>query len=795
MLGAYGALPRELRELNNWCLWKKVLLENGKYSKVPYQPNGNKCVVTAQETFSSFDDCFNVLALGSYDGLGFIFTNTPYAGIDLDDPSFIDGHPNPNYQIDLDRQIKIAREFDSYSEVSPSGKGLHIIVKGSLPEGRRKNYIEIYSSGRYFTMTGKVHNNKPIGDYQELLNLLWSQMGGITSPQINVVEKDQEVSDEEIIKRATNASNGDKFFKLLSGEWNSDYQSQSEADFAFIDIVAFYTQNRIQIARIFRSSPLGKRPKAKRENYVSGMIQRSFDRQLPSIDFEGMKEALEKKLNGHNSIDSVAQRLELAAHNGLVVGSNPTAITTDTSSKGRTEDFDSSNVGSNPSVAAIPPGLLGEIAQFIYAAAPRPVPEIALAGAIGLMAGICGKAYNVSGTGLNQYILMIADSGKGKEAMASGISKLMNAAKMQVPVANDFIGPSVIASSAGLHKWLSKNSQCFVSILGEFGIKLEAMSSMKASPVQLMLKDSLLDLYHKSGFNDVYRGSAYSDQDKNSVDLSAPSFSILGESTPERFYSVLNEDMISEGLLPRFSIIEYNGIRVPSNETFAQPSFPLMEKFCALLAHCKTVMSTGKVINVEQDSEALKLTKEIDRFADKQINSTSKEVTRQLWNRAHIKTLKLAATLSVGVNPYNPVIDSNAVNWAWDLVQRDIKALSSKFEAGLIGSNSSEAKQIVEMKRVIKDYVTEPWEKVMNYSPHLGLYESKLVTYVYLNKRLTPCSAFKNDKLGATGAIKRCIQILIDSDYLREVGKVYLNDKYKTSQRAFVISNSAILTP
>src|SRR6185295_15015589 len=117
---------------------------------------------------------------------------------------------------------------------------------------------------------------------------------------------------------------GDKFVKLLKGEWQDLYSSQSEADFAFIDILAFYTQNRVQLTRLFRSSPLGFRDKAKRNDYVSGMIHRSFDRMLPLLDFDGLKNAIDLKLaNG-----SVAQRLEPVAHNGSDVGSNPTTATT-----------------------------------------------------------------------------------------------------------------------------------------------------------------------------------------------------------------------------------------------------------------------------------------------------------------------------------------------------------------------------------------------------------------------------------------------------------------------------------
>src|SRR5438445_77135 len=128
-----------------------------------------------------------------------------YSGIDLDDPTYLaDGiTPNSNYQSDLNRQIKIAHEFNSYSEVSPSGKGLHIIVKGKVPDGKRTNYIELYPSGRYFTMTGHVHNAKPVGDYEQLLNQLWQQMGGVLNGATHSIASQPETStDEEILELA-----------------------------------------------------------------------------------------------------------------------------------------------------------------------------------------------------------------------------------------------------------------------------------------------------------------------------------------------------------------------------------------------------------------------------------------------------------------------------------------------------------------------------------------------------------------------------------------------------------------
>lgn len=812
-VGNFSNIPHELRALKQWVVWRE--------GKVPFQVNGTLADVTNPNTWNSFENCAQALLNPLNLGIGFVFTaNDPYSFIDLDN-----AHGD---QAILATHLKIAHEFNSYSEVSPSGMGLHIIVKGTVIAGRRRSKVEIYSSARYATMTGQVHNNSPIVDCQAQLTQLWEQMGSGPVAQSLYQGNDKETdTDEAIIKKATDAVNGDKFAKLLKGNWQDLYSSQSEADFAFIDILAFYTQNRNQLIRIFRSSPLGFRDKAKRHDYLSGMISRSFDRMLPPLDFDGMKNALELKLAKDQlalPLGSVAQRLEPSAHNGLVVGSSPATSTNKTvSDNGSPSAFDAASLGSNPSAvakpysdftasgeaynkseairlsASLPPGLLGEIASFIYQAAPRPVPEVALAAAIGLMAGICGRAYNISGTGLNQYVLLLAMTGAGKEAAASGINKLMNTIKMQVPTSTGFIGPSEISSGSALFKYLGNSSQSFISLLGEFGLRLQQMSSPNANGSEVSLRRMFLDLYNKSGYSEILHASVYSDKANNTSAVPSPSFSILGESTPERFYGALNEDMISEGLLPRFLLIEYKGNRPPLNEhhTSVIPSFSLVERLASLAAQCETVNHSNprRVINVNSSPEASRMLFDFDKYADNRINSSNKEVIRQLWNRAHIKVLKLSALIAVGENMIEPVISAHAMTWAADLIQADIAALTERFEAGEIGANSFEVKQAQEIVRMIKEYIRSPYDKIEKYmqlkSPKM--HHDKVIPYVYLNKRLAPMSAFRNDRIGGTGALKRTIQNLIDGDRIREVGKVWTTEKYGTNQRCFMVNDTSIL--
>ena len=157
----FDVIPSALRDLPQWVLWRREE-RKGKLTKVPYTPYGSLASSIDPQTWSTFEITRKAYEKGGYDGLGFVFVRElGLTAIDLDhcrDPSTgeIDGWA-----------LDIIERFNSYTEVSPSGEGVHILIKGSLPPGviGRKKYlkgegyrplagIEMYSGGRYFTMTG-----------------------------------------------------------------------------------------------------------------------------------------------------------------------------------------------------------------------------------------------------------------------------------------------------------------------------------------------------------------------------------------------------------------------------------------------------------------------------------------------------------------------------------------------------------------------------------------------------------------------------------------------------------------
>lgn len=767
--------PTELTSFPQWVCWRLEQID-GKITKVPYNPRtGFKASTIDPSTWTDYATAVAAASNGSgYSGIGFVLTkNDPYFVVDID--------PAKGNPAIIEKQIKVVEAFDTYSEVSPSGEGLHLWGKGAVFNGRDRGKIAIYSSERYITMTGIVYKDKPIAERNQLANMLWEELGdnnGGNNIDLKVVSQPEKYTDEIIFNAASQAENGPKFLDLWNGYWQKWYPQDSardkmscnEADFALVNILGFYSRNVTQIRRMFLQSALGQREKAKRKAYVDNMIMRSFDNLPPLIDLDAII------LEAANRL--AAKRKQVTVNINL----NANPWNTGTLFEGETDpNYDWTR----------PPGLLGDISSFIYQASQRPVKEISLAAAIGLMAGICGRAYNVSRTGLNTYILFIAKTGIGKEAAMQGIEKLLYATRPHVPAITEFIGPADIVSGQALIKEISRKP-CFVSMTGEFGLKLESMHLHGANPALDALRRQLLILYNKSGHQDILRETIYSDKANNTGIVKSPSFSLLGETTPQTFYRAIDENMISQGLLPRFTCIEYYGNRPEANDEALtiQPSETLIKDFSTLAAGCLHLNQANKVIDVGFAPDAEVLHKKYRSQCDIHINSSDQVVTRELWNRAHLKVLKLSALIAIGQNPHVPVITVQALEWARQLIERDIINMLSKFESGKTGREAGELNQINELVNAISYYVRKEYVNFKSYRLDERMHRDGVIPVAYIQRRLINIKAYRDDRIGATNAINRALKSLVEEGTIREIRSTDLFTKYQTTAKAYFVSDT-----
>jgi putative DNA primase/helicase len=131
---------RNIRNLRQWLCWR-IEERDGKPTKVPYSPlTGEKASTTNPENWASYSEAVEAYREHGYDGIGVVFSeDDPFCGVDLD------GCLNPETGEIEGWAQEIIEDLDSYTEVSPSGRGVHVLIRGELPPGRnRKGRIEMY---------------------------------------------------------------------------------------------------------------------------------------------------------------------------------------------------------------------------------------------------------------------------------------------------------------------------------------------------------------------------------------------------------------------------------------------------------------------------------------------------------------------------------------------------------------------------------------------------------------------------------------------------------------------------
>lgn len=259
----YFAVPEELKGYKNWVCWQSYPdpKSHSGISKKPINPRtGGFAIPNNSDTWSDFETAVRESA--KYSGIGFMFSNSPFFGVDLDDmPNDIQNYQNGG----ADNIIsEFVNTLQSYTEFSQSKTGVHIICKGTLPEGRRKakndsGGFEMYENGRFFVVTGDYCSAYAyINDCTESIKPLHSKyLGKATEPQpkLRNIEINPNTVDD-IVRIACNAKNGSLFKALYSGDFSA-YASQSEADMAFCNMLAFWCGcDTDKMDSIFRQSGL-----------------------------------------------------------------------------------------------------------------------------------------------------------------------------------------------------------------------------------------------------------------------------------------------------------------------------------------------------------------------------------------------------------------------------------------------------------------------------------------------------------------------------------------------------------
>ncbi|SEP14477.1 hypothetical protein SAMN04487948_11678 [Halogranum amylolyticum] len=287
---------------------------------------------TDPETWADFETAVAYLERGRADGVGFVFTEEdPIVGVDLDDC-----RDPESGDVDDDAQDIITR-LESYTEVSPSGTGYHVLIQGALPDRRnRRGKIECYDTARFFTVTGDRVTGTPtaVSQRQDALEAIHREYIAEESTQATdtltgVTEHEESSSntslnDDTLLEKASNASNGAKFDRLWNGS-TSGYDSNSEADMALCCLLAFWSGgDTAQMDQLFRQSGL-IREKWDEVHYADGStygektIERAVERTSEFYEPRSKAEAeTDTPTSDGDDVDNTRSRAYLVEKNRLL---------------------------------------------------------------------------------------------------------------------------------------------------------------------------------------------------------------------------------------------------------------------------------------------------------------------------------------------------------------------------------------------------------------------------------------------------------------------------------------------
>lgn len=761
----FDAIPDELKARRQWVIWKSVIGEGGKVTKPPYNPNNPAYMARIDDpaTWGSYEDAVRVFTNNPsiISGIGFVFTgDDEFFGCDIDDEAKVAPEHLPARR---DFVAQLLKNFDTYTETSPSGQGLHIIGKGRLPFPGRKDsrvQVEMYQEERYFTITGNVLDGRGvIKDQQAILDdlaaaLLQNRDRTVSEVVDTDVHRRLDLTDEEVIRLASNFN--PNFAPRFNCQADCGPGAWSDTFMMVVGLVERFTGSVAQVRRIIMNSPMVLNAPP------SGANEARIDKAKRNFDY-----VLGRVRQNNSGLMAFAEHGRRMVENMNRAKAERAAKVAEEIMARADENFSANGVNllkAFPLEAkyldlTVPPGIVGRYCEATAAACYNPYMKFSIPATLATLTGILARSYKLpSGSGLNVNFILAAATSAGKTQTMKAWEGFLNRAARQL--GNNLQGQSRIriikaaaSSIQGIYPDFMETPSA-VWFISECASQLKQMSDPK-STTDGQLRDAYNDLYDMSSMDSVFSPPRSTANRKAELHpITNLSISTYWTTTTSKF-DVFNDDA-ADGFLSRVIIIRHAGSAgeaIPEWDVKFDLDDDLHQTLVQRLAAAKqfdetvslSVQDGMRLITTVSTTEVEGMAWAFRQISERIKNASldgSMPVAYTAVSRLPVTALRLAGMLAVMENPYSPSVTPEQFQWAFGYLLQNTAAILSDMDRGELGASMSKDMDVVvrEIKKVLRKQKGAP-----------GVKKGELV---HALRFLKP---FKDDRTSPGDAVRRTL--------------------------------------
>ena len=345
------------------------------------------------------------------------------------------------------------------------------------------------------------------------------------------------------------------------------------------------------------------------------------------------------------------------------------------------------------------PGFVSELMGYTLRTAYYPNKALAFAGAMAMLAHFTGRRFkDQRGSRFNLYLLALAKSGTGKEHPRAVNIDLAT----QMALIGEF--GDTFASGEGLEDSLCISPSMLYQV-DEIDYLFNTVKLKDARAEQI--NSMLLKLYSESKTTHIMRKKAIQrGQPSVGSAIIQPHLTVFGTATPKFFYQSLTERTMENGLLARCIVLEAaerGEAGTPHEEEFPKRVLESVRDMVRMGHEQNLTDQYPHPMVLPETTEATCRLKEVFGLADEEYRKASErgdDSANALWARAGEKVAKLAALYAISKDTLRPMMDVDAVEWAWKFVAHMTKRML--YMASIFVADTDFDSQAMKLVRLVK---------------------------------------------------------------------------------------------